>query len=150
MTLPARNGAAGQPHFGGMPSLEHEVADFKRDVIERSSASPVLVFFWTPWHEPCRTLRSTLEPVLERHRGHLHLATVNVEMHRQLADELKVPGIPVTRLYIGGQALGEFSGVLPESAVEAWLDAALRHAQVPPVTGTAGLAPGGKAPGKTA
>jgi putative thioredoxin len=92
------------------------------------------VEFWTPWHEPSRRLGRLLLGFCAGQAQRVHYARVNVEMHPELAVALRVEGVPTVRLFTRGRAVGEFTGVLPESVIAKWLDDALGAAPVPATT----------------
>jgi putative thioredoxin len=121
---PGADRVAGRPYFGGVP-MKHEIGDFARDVVARSQEHPVLVEFWAPWHEPSRRLGRLLPSFCAGYSPRLDYARVNVEMHPEVVDELKVNGVPTVRLFSRGRAVGEFTGVLPESVITEWLDDSL-------------------------
>jgi len=131
----AYNGAAGRPHFGPMPSLEREIADFDADVLGRSQRRLVLAEFWAPWCAACRRLHPALENIAARRHGRLELVSVNIEMHAELREVQAVHGLPLVKGYCQGLAIGELTGVLPEPEIEEWVDslfAAAREAGLLP------------------
>jgi len=131
----ARNGAAGRPHFGPMPSLEREIADFDADVLRRSQTRLVLAEYWAPWCAAGRRLHPALEHVAARFHGRVELVSVNIEMHAQLREVQQVHGLPLVKAYYRGLALGELGGVVPERDIVAWVDGlfeAAREAGLPP------------------
>jgi putative thioredoxin len=135
---PRHDGQAGLPFFGRMPSLEREIADFEHDVLDRSRQEPVLAEFWAPWAGPCTTARQRLEELVRKVPGVAHVS-VNVEMHPEVITDHGVHGLPMVKLYSGGQALGEVAGVLPVGQLRNWLDGllspALRPARARPANG---------------
>lgn len=144
----ARNGAAGRPHFGPMPSLEREIGDFDADVLERSQRRLVLAEYWAPWCTAGRRLHPALEQVAARFPGRVDLVSVNIEMHPQLREVQHIHGLPLVKGYYRGLALGELGGVVPERDIAAWVEslfAAAREAGLPPPP-----APGGPEPKRTA
>jgi putative thioredoxin len=102
-----------------------DVTDFQVEVIERSKAIPVLVDFWAEWCGPCRLLGPILERLAEKHAGEWELAKVNTETHQDIALEYGVSGIPNVKLFVDGNVVNEFTGVMPEAAIEQWLQKAI-------------------------
>lgn len=104
---------------------DHEVADFEREVLQRSQAMPVLVDFWAPWCGPCRSLAPAIEAAVRRFEGRVELRKVNTDAHPDWAQRYGVRGIPSVKLFIEGQIVDEFTGAQPQSAIEQFLDRAL-------------------------
>ena len=102
-------------------TMSHEITDFTTDVLERSNSIPVLVDFWAAWCGPCRTLGPVLERLAEKQAGRWVLAKVDTEKFPQIAAQYGVRGIPNVKLFIKGKVVDEFTGALPERAVEQWL-----------------------------
>ena len=98
------------------------LADFQQEVIEASFQQPVVVDFWAPWCEPCKSLKPILEKLAAEYNGKFILAKVNTEEHPDIATHFGVRGIPDVRAFVNGEIVNQFSGVLPESAVREWLD----------------------------
>ena len=48
--------------------------NFMQDVVEASTARPVLVDFWAPWCGPCRTLMPMLDRIADDYDGRFTLA----------------------------------------------------------------------------
>ncbi|MEO5367337.1 MAG: tetratricopeptide repeat protein [Magnetococcus sp. WYHC-3] len=90
-------------------------------LVSQSMTIPVLVDFWAPWCQPCRTLGPILEKLAVEMQGAFLLAKVNSDENRKLATALGVRGIPACKLILGGQVVDEFSGALPESEVRRFL-----------------------------
>lgn len=121
-SITRRDGHAGRPHFGPMPSLEREIRDFAADVHQRSQGRLVLAEFWAPWCTACTRLHPALEQVVARRTGRVELASVNIEMHADLVETQGVHGMPLVKAYLKGRAIGEMAGVLPEADIERWVD----------------------------
>ena len=103
----------------------HDVSDFQKQVLEASQSTPTLVDFWAPWCQPCVILTPILEKLEREAKGRWQLRKVNVDQHPAISQQYHVQGIPAVKLFVGGAAVGEFVGVLPESQIKAFLQAHL-------------------------
>jgi putative thioredoxin len=104
-------------------------ATFEADVLERSSAVPVVMDLWAEWCEPCKQLSPVLERLANEAAGAWVLAKVDVDANPQLSAALQVQSIPMVVGVIGGQLVPGFLGALPEAQVRQWLAQVLQVAQ---------------------
>lgn len=95
--------------------------NFEPEVIEASRHAPVLVDFWAPWCGPCRTLGPMLEKLEAEADGQWKLVKVNVDENQELAGHFGVRSIPHVVAFADGQAVDQFTGVLPESGLREFL-----------------------------
>jgi putative thioredoxin len=105
--------------------MDFEVRDFNEDIIKRSQTIPVLVDFWAEWCGPCRILGPILERLAEKYKDRFELVKVNTDENQEIAVRYGIRGIPNVKLFINGEVANEFTGALPEPAVEQWLKKAI-------------------------
>jgi putative thioredoxin len=99
-----------------------DAATFERDVLERSLSVPVVVDFWATWCGPCKTLGPLLEQRARDGAGRFLLAKVDVDRSPELAQAVRVQGIPTVIALAGGRLVDGFQGALPEPEIDAFLN----------------------------
>lgn len=99
-----------------------EVHDFQNRVMQASMQIPVLVDFWAPWCQPCKTLTPTLEQLAHEYGGRFLLAKVNVDEAQQLAMAFRVQSVPTVFLFHQGQPVDAFQGAQPAKVIKQFIE----------------------------
>jgi putative thioredoxin len=102
--------------------MDVTTATFEREVLEASKTLPVVVDFWAPWCEPCRTLTPIIEKVAAAFRGRVKLVKVNSDDNPELSQALQVRSIPNVIAFKDGKPAAQFMGAVPETQVRAFFD----------------------------
>jgi putative thioredoxin len=102
-------------------TMNYEVKNFQKDVIEKSFDKPVLVDFWAEWCAPCRMLGLIIEKLAEDNKEEWILVKVDTDKNQEVAMKYGVRGIPNVKLFRNGEVINEFTGALPEPAIKEWL-----------------------------
>ncbi|RAO19082.1 tetratricopeptide repeat protein [Micromonospora noduli] len=121
------NGAPGAPTAGGDTAIvDVTEATIQSDVLERSMATPVVVFFGAAGFPESDEFAPVLERLNAEGGGAWVLARVDVQENPRIAQMFRVQGIPMVYAVVGGQPVDAFSGVVPEAQLRQWLQAVLK------------------------
>jgi putative thioredoxin len=101
--------------------MSYELQDFRKEVVEQSKVTPVVLDFWAEWCGPCRTLGPIIERLAEGAKGKWKLVKINTEVHQQLAAQFGIKSIPAVKMVYNGALVAEFTGALPEAQIRQWL-----------------------------
>ncbi|WP_306005257.1 thioredoxin [Aquicoccus porphyridii] len=103
-------------------------ADFMEKVIEASKEVPVIVDFWAPWCGPCKTLGPALEEAVNKARGAVKMAKVNIDENQMIAGQLRIQSIPTVYAFWNGQPVDGFQGAVPPSEIQSFIDRVVKAA----------------------
>lgn len=103
-------------------------ADFMEKVVEASKEVPVIVDFWAPWCGPCKTLGPALEEAVQKARGAVKMAKVNIDESQMIAGQLRIQSIPTVYAFWNGQPVDGFQGAVPPSEIQSFIDRVVKAA----------------------
>jgi len=106
------------------------VEDFRRDVVDPSRTSLVVVDFWAEWCGPCKQLTPVIEKVCADYASKgVTLVKINVDENRFIASQFRVQSIPTVYAVFQGQPVADLSQARTEGQLKQMLDQIL--AQLP-------------------
>lgn len=101
--------------------IDVDMASFVSEVIERSAQLPVIVDFWAPWCEPCKTLGPVLEKVTAEANGAVILAKINIDDAQEIAAQMQIRSVPTVVAFVDGRPVDAFAGVKSESEIREFI-----------------------------
>lgn len=108
----------------GMSEQDKQAVEaFKKDVIEPSMTSLVILDFWAEWCGPCKQLTPVLEKIAADYanKGVL-LAKVNVDEQKLIASQFRVQSIPTVYAVFQGQLVADLTQFRTEGQLTRALD----------------------------
>ena len=110
--------ATGDTNLGANPYVKDtDLEHFAADVLEASKETPVIVDFWAPWCEPCKTLTPMLEKAVLEAKGAVRLVKINIDDNKEIAQQLRIQSVPTVYAFKDAQPADGFMGAVPESQI---------------------------------
>lgn len=104
----------------GAPLVSGKVAELDpatHDKATRGDGLPLLVDYWAPWCGPCRAMAPNFAAAATQLRGSARLAKINTQDFQQVADRLRITGIPLLILWRHGREVARLPGLRPTSEI---------------------------------
>lgn len=99
------------------------VEAFRRDVVEPSRTSLVIVDFWAEWCGPCKQLTPVIEKVCADYASKgVKLVKINVDENKFIAAQFRVQSIPTVYAVFQGQPVADLSQARTEGQLKQYLD----------------------------
>jgi putative thioredoxin len=122
----------------GLGAKDREAVEaFRRDVIEPSMNSLVILDFWAEWCGPCKALTPILEKVAAEYAPRVVLAKVNVDENRVIAEQFRVQSIPTVYAIFQGQPVADLTPARTERDLKHYIDQLLKQLPLVPAAAEA-------------
>jgi putative thioredoxin len=117
--------------LGLSPQEKEAVEAFRRDVVEPSMTSVVVIDFWAEWCGPCKALTPVLEKVTADYAAKgVTLAKIDVDKNQFIASQFQVRSIPTVYAMFQGQLVADLTSARTETQLRTMLDQILRQLPV--------------------
>lgn len=101
-------------------SVENDAA-FSLQVMHKTGI--VMVYFWAPWCEPCKMIRSEIQNAAQRFEGKVSIVNVNVDTAKSIAETYEIMAVPTLLFFEDGQPIKRIIGYASQGEIESFLAA---------------------------
>ena len=114
--------------LGMSPAEKEAVESFRRDVVEPSMTSLVIIDFWAEWCGPCKALTPLLEKVTAAYADKgVVLAKVDTDKNQFIAAQFQIKSIPTVYAMFQGQLVADLTSARTEAQLRTMLDQMLKQ-----------------------
>lgn len=92
-------------------------ATFMADVVEASQTQPVIIVFWMPASEQCKTLVAALESTVAQSGAAVKLVRADIDRNRMIAQQMRIEGVPAVFAFSEGRPVDGFMGMQAPEAI---------------------------------
>jgi thioredoxin len=101
--------------------------DFEREVLR--SELPVLVEFYAPFSQPCKTVAPELEAIAHELQGKAKVVVIDIEKSKRIAASLRIQSVPTFMVFLKGRPVAADQGVLRRNQLRELVEPFLPRAE---------------------
>jgi len=101
------------------------VTDDNFDTEVLNSSLPVLVDFWAPWCNPCKSISPVIDRLASEYGGRLKVAKADVEQSQRTAMKHRIRAIPTILFFRDGVVIDEVVGTVAVDELRTRVEGAL-------------------------